>query len=130
MRLLALGIAALVILAPAGASLPARTDLHISFWPHGKDNGGLRSWTLRCQPVGGSLPHAAPACGRLTTIRDPFAPVAPGAACSHIYSGPQLALVTGSFRGHRIWTYLKRTDSCQTERWNRVAFLFPPITRP
>ncbi len=129
MRVLALGIAGLAVLASAGASLPARTDLRISYWPNGKDTGGLKSWTLRCQPAGGTLPQAAEACRRLTAIHDPFAPVAPGIACSHIYSGPQLALVTGSFRGRRVWTYLRRTDSCQTERWNRVAFLFPPLTQ-
>jgi hypothetical protein len=128
MRVLALGIAALVVLASAGASPPTRTDLHITFWPHGKDMVGLKSWTLGCQPVGGTLPQAAAACRRLTTLHDPFSPVAPDVACSHIYSGPQLALVTGSFRGHRTWTYFKRTDSCQTKRWNHAAFLFPPTT--
>jgi hypothetical protein len=129
MRTLALGIATLVVLASAGASPPTRTDLHITFWPHGRDMVGIKSWTLRCRPVGGTLPRAAAACRHLTTLHDPFAPVTPGVACSHIYGGPQLALVTGSFHDSRVWTYFRRTDSCQTERWNRVAFLFPPITQ-
>ncbi len=128
MRLLALTIAGLIALGSAEASVPARTELRISFWPRGKDVGGLESWTLRCQPLGGTLPRAAAACRRLTALRDPFPPVPAGVACSHIYSGPQLALVTGSFRGRRIWSYFKRSDSCQSERWNRVAFLFPPLT--
>jgi Subtilisin inhibitor-like len=125
MRVLALTIAGLIALGSAEASVSAHTELRISFWPRGKDVGGLESWTLRCQPLGGTLRQRAQACRRLSALRAPFAPVAPGLACSHIYSGPELALVSGSFRGRRVWTYFKRTDSCQTERWNRVAFLFP-----
>jgi hypothetical protein len=128
MRVLALMLAGLIALGSAEASVSDRTELRISFWPRGKDVGALESWTLRCQPLGGTFPRAAGACRRLTALRDLFAPVPAGVACSHIYSGPQLALVTGSFRGRRVWTYFKRTDGCQTERWNRVAFLFPPVT--
>lgn len=108
---------------PSAAALSA--DLRIVVWPHGTARGAAKTWALRCNPAGGTLPHAAGACRRLASLRDPFAPVPPGVACSLIYGGPQVALVTGSFRGRRIWARFKRTDSCQTDRWNKVAFLFP-----
>jgi hypothetical protein len=43
--------------------------------------------------------------------------------CSQIFSGPQVALVTGTYRGRHVWAGFRRTDSCQTDRWNRIAFL-------
>jgi hypothetical protein len=43
--------------------------------------------------------------------------------CSQIFSGPQVALVTGIYRGRHVWARFRRTDSCQTDRWNRIAFL-------
>jgi Subtilisin inhibitor-like len=114
----------LAALVWAGPGLAVPTALRITFWPAGK-SGASQAWTLRCAPAGGSLPQAARACTRLAAIAHPFAPVPGGVACSQIYGGPQLALVTGSFQATRVWTYFKRTDGCQTARWNRVGFLFP-----
>jgi hypothetical protein len=100
--------------------------LQVTLWPKGKEAGSPVTWSLRCGPTAGSLPHAGRACRLLRALRDPFAPVPPAEACTQIYGGPQVALVRGTFLGRRIWTYFKRTDGCQTARWNRVAFLFPP----
>src|SRR5436309_792499 len=102
-------------LAPAGAGSAARTGLVISLWPQGKAGGVVESWSLRCAPAGGSLPSAGRACRRLAALADPFAPVPPETACTQIYGGPQVALVSGSFRGRRVSTYFKRTDGCQTD---------------
>ncbi len=75
--------------------------------------------------MGGSLPEPARACRLLASLSDPFRPVPPDVACSQIYAGPQVALVAGTYRGKRVWTVFKRTDSCQTARWDRLRFLFP-----
>jgi hypothetical protein len=109
---------ALLALAAVSASL------HITVWPHGPD-GARHSWTLRCNPVAGTLPHRATACARLAKIAHPFAPVPPGVACSDIYGGPQTAFVTGTFRGARVRAQFNRRNGCEVERWNRVRFLFP-----
>jgi hypothetical protein len=117
-----------VVVAALGSSGPAlasTANLRIVLWAQGKGIGKPHTWTLRCAPVGGTLPNARRACLRLGSLANPFAPVPANVACSLIYGGPQVALVTGSFRGHLVSTSFKRTDSCQTERWNRVAFLFP-----
>src|ERR671935_60090 len=73
---------------PAIATISA--SLHITVWPQGAD-GARHSWTLRCNPVAGTLPHRATACARLAKIAHPFAPVPPGLACSDIYGRPQTA---------------------------------------
>jgi hypothetical protein len=51
-------------------------------------------------------------------------------ACIEIYGGPQVARVTGTFRGRRVWATFRRTDGCEIARWNRVRFLFPIATGP
>jgi hypothetical protein len=102
----------------------AVTSLDIVIWPRGEP-GPHRAWTLRCAPAGGTLPHAATACRKLLALRDPFAPTPPDTACTQIYGGPQVARMTGTFRGRRVSTVFRRRDGCETARWNRVAFLFP-----
>ena len=124
-RLLLCVFFALVATAVASAAPRATTDLNIVVWPHSTGGTGVKRWTLRCGPVGGTLPHAARACRKLAPLARPFAPVPAGVACSDVYSGPQVARVQGTFRGRRVSAMFKRTDSCETARWARVGFLFP-----
>jgi hypothetical protein len=82
--------------------------------------------TLRCNPPRGTVPRPAAACRRLaTTGRALFAPTPPGVACTQIYGGPQIAVVTGTLAGRRLWARFMRRDGCEVERWNRIAFLLP-----
>jgi hypothetical protein len=118
-------LACLLATAFAAPASAATTKLRVQLWPDGDRTSPPRVWTLACGPVAGTLPHAAAACRKLARLRAPFAPVPAGIACSQIYGGPQLARVTGRFRGVPVWATFKRTDACQTARWNRVAFLFP-----
>jgi hypothetical protein len=122
-----LALCSIVIVTGLGlaASAGAADRLRIVVWPHGTTSHVRVTWTLHCNPAGGTLPKAGRACKALGSLSRPFAPVPAGVACSQIYAGPQVALVTGSFRGRGVWARFRRTDSCQTERWNRVAFLFP-----
>lgn len=100
-----------------------RADLRIE--ARSSSTGPVQTWTLRCGPPGGTLPSKADACIRLAALTDPFGPVASGAMCTQIYGGPQIARVTGTFRGRSVAADFKRTDGCQIARWDRVAFLFP-----
>jgi len=82
--------------------------------------------TLRCNPPRGTVARPAAACRRLTTAgRALFAPTPAGVACTQIYGGPQIAVVTGMLAGRRLWARFMRRDGCEVDRWNRVAFLFP-----
>ena len=129
MRLLAsaaawCAVAALTLPVAAGSSeTAARTSLQIVVWPRGK-SGPARRWTLRCGPVGGSLPDRRRACRSLAPLRAPFRRVPPATICTRIYGGPATALVRGLFRGKRVRATFKRTDGCQIARWDRVRFLF------
>lgn len=94
----------------------ALTALTISLFPQGTD-GPKRLWSVRCP--------AHPDCARLARVgRSAFAPVPSGTACTQIYGGPQVAIVSGVLDGRRLWARFRRTDGCEIGRWNRVAFLF------
>jgi hypothetical protein len=107
------------------AILVASTSLNITVWPNGAGNPGKHTYTLKCAPVGGTLPRRAAACTKLMNLRSPFATPSKGMACTQIYGGPQEARVTGLFRGQLIRATFGRKDGCQIARWNRVQFLFP-----
>ena len=87
--------------------------LVVTVWPSGPGGPSTRH-VVHCPRT--------PGCARLT--RADFAPVPAGVACSQVYGGPQRALVTGTLDGRRVYARFRRTDGCQTERWQRVAFLF------
>jgi hypothetical protein len=96
--------------------------LTISFLPG--NGAAAHHWTLRCGPVGGTLPQPAAACRRLAALADPFAPVPADSVCSQIYGGPETARVRGSYRGKKVNAVFNRRDGCEIARWKRVSFLF------
>jgi Subtilisin inhibitor-like len=107
------------------AILVASTSLHITVWPAGQGQPGKHVYTLRCEPIGGTLPKRAAACTKLLRVERPFAPTPSGVACTQIYGGPQEALVTGRLRGKLVRARFSRKDGCEIARWYRVRFLFP-----
>jgi hypothetical protein len=131
MRHLVASALALAALAAAcgsddGTAAAAPTaQLTVSVWPHGMGGGGMRRWTLRCGPVGGTHPTRTKACTRLAGLKDPFRPVPRDAVCTEIYGGEQEALVTGTFRGRRVHARFNRINGCEIARWNRVGALLP-----
>jgi hypothetical protein len=80
--------------------------------------------TLRCNPARGTVAMPGAACRRLLSAgRAIFAPTPAGSACSQIYGGHQVAVITGTLDGQRLWTSFRRRDGCEVARWSRVAFL-------
>ena len=122
--MLAAVAAGLLAFAGPGAAGGA-TDLRIEVWSEGRTGQPTRTFTLRCDPPGGSLRDPAAACRRLAAMRNPFAPVPPDVACTQIYGGPQEALLTGRYRGRTVRAELNLRDGCEIERWRRLAFLTP-----
>jgi aminoglycoside phosphotransferase (APT) family kinase protein len=45
----------------------------------------------------------------------------PDRICTQQYGGPQVAVVTGWFRGRRVHSQLSRTDGCEIARWRSMA---------
>jgi hypothetical protein len=102
----------------------AVTALTITVWPQGLD-GPSQRWTLRCGPVGGTLPTRVAACRRLDALSAPFRPVPKDAACTQVYGGPAVAHVVGRFRGNHLWARFRRRNGCEIDRWQRLRPLLP-----
>ena len=98
--------------------------LTITVWPQGLD-GPSQRWTLRCDPIGGTHPARAASCRKLSSLPNPFRPVPGDAVCTEIYGGPDVARVTGTFRGRRIWAQFRLRNGCEISRWKRVQPLLP-----
>jgi hypothetical protein len=47
------------------------------------------------------------------------------AVCTEIYGGPDVARVTGRFRGRPIWVQFQLRNGCEISRWKRVQPLLP-----
>src|SRR5487761_1093526 len=79
------------------------------------------SWSLTCDPPGGTHPDPALACQALSSTPDPFAPVPAGVMCSMIYYGPQTATITGYWQGQPVSAQFSRVNGCQEQRWETIA---------
>jgi hypothetical protein len=113
---------------PADEPAPAdevSAELEITFWPNGRGSGNAQTWTLTCDPPGGTHPMAADACARLAALENPFAPPPPDEICTEQYGGPEEALVEGTFRGEAVSYGLARTNGCEIARFDQYRFLIP-----
>jgi hypothetical protein len=87
--------------------------------------GATTSWTLTCDPAGGSHPDAERACAALDAHRSALSPVPEGRMCAQVYGGPERATITGTWRGEPVSATLVRTDACETARWDALVPLVP-----
>jgi len=126
---LALCLAATVvgcgISAAAPTMEPTLTDLKITVWPDGREEGNANIHTLKCAPARGTLARASAACTELLKMSRPFRPVPADMFCTDVYGGPQQALITGTFKGARVWAQFSATNGCQIARAKRISFLLP-----
>ncbi len=126
--MVALSVVALTLAATGGAATPSVTALKVTYWPNGANESVRKTWTLRCNPAGGTVARLAVACNKLAAGgRKLFAPVPRAAVCTEIYGGPDRARVTGVVAGRRVWATFNRTNGCHIERWSRFSpWLLPP----
>jgi hypothetical protein len=117
---LASSVAVLLLLAGCGSSQSGsaepRYDLTISYWPVGR-GGEARTATVTCDPDGGSHPDPARACDGLLSHEDALEPVPKQVACTEIYGGPQVAVVSGG----TVHAVFLRTNGCEIARWDKLA---------
>ena len=87
----------------------------------------LRSVDGVLSPDGGSmesnLPDAHAALAAVEQFGEEiFFPVPrPDRICTQQYGGPQVATVTGWFRGRKVNSAFSRTDGCEIARWKTMA---------
>lgn len=111
--------------AGAPSAPTSTTSLTITYWAEGVGKAAPVKWTLRCSPAAGTLPRPGAACRQLGTLKSPFAPIPKDAICTEQYGGPQVAVISGTFRGNRLWTKLQNRNGCEIARLKRLGFLVP-----
>jgi hypothetical protein len=89
--------------------------------------GARTTWTLTCDPAGGTHPGPAMACGVLGARGEAALPeVAASTACTQQYGGPQRATITGTWRGEPVSARLGLENGCEIHRWTSLLGLLPP----
>lgn len=70
-----------------------------------------------------NLPDAPAALAAVEQFGDEaFFPIPrPDRICTQQYGGPQVAVVTGWFRGRKVHSQFSRTDGCEIARWRTMA---------
>jgi len=100
-------------------STPAQSELKITVISG--PGAEPTSWTLTCDPPGGTHPDPAAACAAIEAAPHPFAPVPADMMCTQIYGGPETATITGTWHGEPVSASYKRNDGCEIARWNALA---------
>lgn len=87
--------------------------------------GATTTWTLTCEPVGGSHPDPEAACAALAANASALQPVAKDRMCAQVYSGPERATITGTWGDQQVLATLSRVNACETARWDALVPLLP-----
>ncbi len=117
---------ALALAGVASAAGAGTTALRIVYYEDSNEPETRIVYTLRCDPVRGNHPKRTAACRELRRLGwKTLRPVPPATACTEIYGGPSIVIVTGQIEGRRVWATLRRTNGCEIDRWNRNWFLLP-----
>lgn len=128
LRSLAVGaaVAAAVVVAPAAPASAQVADLVITY--QAAPTEPVVTWTLTCDPDGGSHPDPKGACERLATVTgDPFAPVPPGTICLPFSDGPDEATITGWWKRRPVDASFNRNTSCEQARWDNLVPVLPKV---
>ena len=90
-------------------------------------SGAKTTWTLTCDPAGGTHPDPDAACRALGTHgATALPPVRKDVACTQLYGGPQQATITGTWQGRPVRSSFSRVNGCEISRWDLLRGLLPP----
>lgn len=104
---------------PNSSTTPSDAGSELTITVH-DGQGGVRTWTLHCNPPGGTHPSPGAACQALARSAAALQPVPGDQVCAQIYGGPQTAEITGTWDGKPVHSRLSRINGCEIERWNRL----------
>ncbi len=112
--------------APVSASATGSgTDLKIVVTDGAKT---VSTWTLTCDPMGGTHPHPDKACAALAENgRTALPPVAKGMMCTMIFGGAQTATLSGTWAGKSVDSAFSRKNGCEISRWKALEGLLPAV---
>ncbi|MQA86237.1 MAG: hypothetical protein GEV03_16785 [Streptosporangiales bacterium] len=106
------------------AAKQAGSTLEVRVKPSPDASAG--SWTLTCQPPGGTHPAPETACAALRDAQDPFAAPSKQQICTQIYGGPQTASIEGEWSGKSVSADFSRKNGCEIKTWDALEPVFAP----
>ncbi|HSJ93412.1 MAG TPA: SSI family serine proteinase inhibitor [Gaiellaceae bacterium] len=106
---------------PGGDDAEPATALELTVWPEGQDAGRAESWTLECDPAGGTHPAPDTACTLLADNADLLEPLPDDVMCTQQFGGPEQASIRGTFQGREVDLRYSRANGCEIARWERLA---------
>jgi hypothetical protein len=93
--------------------------------------GKTETWTLTCDPAGGTHPDPAAACAALEAKgKTALPPVPKDMMCTQQFGGPQTAKITGTWKGEPVNATFSRTNGCEISRWKALTGLLPDAGGP
>jgi hypothetical protein len=104
----------------SGSSSPAAPKGSLSISVQDGPGTAIKHWTLRCDPPGGTHPHAAAACAALIALKNPFAKPAAGQMCPMILASARRATFTGTWFGTKIDQTIV-DGGCDLARWSKLG---------
>ena len=111
---------------PGADDAAPATVLELTVWPEGQDAGGAESWTLECDPAGGTHPAPDAACTLLAADADLLEPLPADVMCTQQFGGPEQAAIRGTFQGREVDLRYSRANGCEIARWDSLAPVFEP----
>lgn len=106
--------------ASGGASPPAAAKVSLNLIVLNGPSAAPKHWTLRCDPAGGTHPHAAAACSALLALKNPFALPKTHHMCPMILASDKRVVFTGTYFGAKV----NRTivdGGCDLARWSKLG---------
>jgi hypothetical protein len=102
------------------ATVPAEKGGSLELTLDADGDGGKAERTASLTCPGASGPQNARVCAEVVLLTPDDADAVPAdMACTEIYGGPDVAVVTGTLEGEAIDTTLTRANGCEIERFDR-----------
>ncbi|WP_190344529.1 SSI family serine proteinase inhibitor [Streptomyces venezuelae] len=139
MRLVALATGSALAAMAAGGPLPPLPlgglltpppdRLTVTVEHNGPSRAANGTYTLECDPVGGTHPEAKRACARLDRFhqagKNPFSAVSADQICTAEYGGRAVARITGTWHGREVDAAFHRKNGCEIKRWHDLEPVLP-----
>jgi hypothetical protein len=103
----------------------AQVSLDVTIYPANDPVGTTApvSYTLYCDPDGGTVPDPAVACAQLLADTDLFAPQPVGVMCPMIMAGTGRFVVYGTYLGKQVNETIA-DGGCDLRRFNELKQIF------
>ena len=110
-----------LISQPFSANAASKSSLVVTYKE--TPSSAAQKWTLKCNPAGGTMKGSKSVCGKLALLSSPFAKPSNSEMCAQIFESAEVATVSGTWNGKKVFARFSKSDGCEQKRWKDLAFL-------